>query len=93
MDIDRYTYIYISGKRCARFKEKIKILKNNKWFGHSLVLVKQNHSCRHWRSHEVATFLQVNFPKVMWCVGSVRLALLKDFLIILNVVSMCATPS
>ena len=86
-------HIYISGKRCARFKVKNENSSKHKWFGYSLVLVKQIHSCRNWRSHEVATFLQVNFPKVMWCVGSVRLALFEDFSITLNVVSMCATPS
>ena len=50
-------------------------------------------ACEDALSHQVATFLQVNFAKVMWCVGNVKLASSDSFSIILDMVSMYATRS
>ena len=36
-------------------------------------------ACEDALSHQVATFLQVNFAKVMWCVGNVKLGIIRQF--------------
>ena len=87
-----YIYIYMWQAVCPLLR-KNETVKTGKWYGHSESPLGNIHSNRRWLSHKVATFLQVNFPKMMLCVGSVRLALFKDFSIIRNVVSICATPS